>query len=60
MKDTFETLNENEIRYISGGTPLHYYAGAVAFGAYLSVLDVAWSFGEGLGNGLYDALHKQP
>ncbi|MGB1262788.1 MAG: hypothetical protein ACPG52_07770 [Cognaticolwellia sp.] len=48
-------LDVNELKDVTGGNPAYI---AIAAGAgYLAILDSAWSFGKGLGAGMYDALH---
>lgn len=50
-------LTLNEIEQVSGGVQPVYVA-VTAFGGYLTLLDAAWSFGQGLGAGLYDSINR--
>ena len=48
-------LAKSDIQDVSGG--IAPWAIIVGIGAYGSALETAWTFGEGLGSGLYDAFH---
>jgi len=51
-------LNSVEIEEVAGGNPV---LGRIGFAlGFMGAFDSLTRFGEGLGNGIYDALHNHP